>query len=124
MNIAKPEVKKRKSGKRCVIQSCLRSCRDGSDEFPVRMFCFPKDEYYRRKWLQQCNLFDDNFGQKTFYICDRHFEIKFFGKKKLLANAIPTLNLFDNTSLRSDSAVAEENYEIVCDGTRWEISFI
>jgi len=96
---------------RCIISSCLRSYRNSSKEFPVRLFSFPSNNFYFNKWIRNCRL-DGNFNRKTTLICDRHFEKKYLGKKKLKGNAVPNLNLGD-ACLPLFNSISIEHYKII-----------
>lgn len=101
---------KRNSGYKCIISSCLCSYRKSSSDSPVRLFAFPLDSSMFNKWVKACSL-DSNSVKGTARICDRHFEAKHLGKRKLILNAIPALNLSENTLLTPFNADLWDNYE-------------
>lgn len=83
-------MRKRLCGAKCAILSCGRSKSDKT----CRLFRFPNQgNPYYKLWMDQC---DNDFDHKSAiikFICDKHFDGKWFGKKKLIKGAIPTLNL-------------------------------
>lgn len=88
----------RKSGLQCIIKSCKRSYRDSTEDFPVRLFQFPKKEDERREWKFKCKLQRDFNVEKT-QICNLHFESKYLGCKRLKPGAVPTLRLTEEPLL-------------------------
>lgn len=102
--------KKINSGK-CIISSCLRSYRNSSKEFPVRLFSFPSNDLYYNKWAKNCHL-DGNVNRKSTFICDRHFKSKYLGKKRLKGDAVPTLHL-GKAPVKVSSAVCEQSDSVI-----------
>ncbi|XP_034138231.1 uncharacterized protein LOC117590036 isoform X1 [Drosophila guanche] len=93
----------RRSGLKCLISSCGCGYRNTSKESSIRLFSFPKNKFFFDKWAEVCNI-DKNVYKPKARVCERHFEAKFFGKRKLKANAIPTLNINP-----SNSGTCDEN---------------
>lgn len=101
----------RKSGLKCIINTCQRSYRDGSEHFPVRLFKFPVNEFVRRQWVAKCKL-DSAVNIDRAVICNKHFLQKYLGKKYLKAGAIPTLCVFDEPNLHLNMFEADENSDV------------
>lgn len=77
-------VLKKKRIKKCTI------CSKNSNI--SKLFKFPKEKILLEKWIHACGLEKTNYNPYML-ICESHFEKNVLGKKKLLKNAVPTLNL-------------------------------
>ncbi|XP_033244353.1 uncharacterized protein LOC108155879 isoform X1 [Drosophila miranda] len=99
----------RPNGCRCIISSCRWGYRNNTKDSRVRLFQFPSNLGLFNKWVKACNL-DSNCIKKTARICERHFQSKYIGKLRLKPEAIPTLNLSDNTLLSPlNTGICDEN---------------
>ncbi|XP_026843986.1 uncharacterized protein LOC113565637 [Drosophila persimilis] len=99
----------RPNGCRCIISSCRWGYRNNTKDSRVRLFQFPSNLAWFNKWVKACNL-DSNCIKKTARICERHFQSKYIGKLRLKPEAIPTLNLSDNTLLSPlNTGICDEN---------------
>ena len=71
-----------------VYSRCVEDCKKTS-----KLFRFPKDDLLNSQWCNNSNI-ETSFGKKsTSRVCIAHFDKLFLGKKKLLANSIPTICL-------------------------------
>lgn len=86
---------------KCVILSCKAKLND----FPERRFFnFPqRDTENYVKWLNAIGISKDAaIDRKKPYVCSIHFESKFFGKKYLKKNTVPTLFLGNDDNIVED----------------------
>lgn len=79
---------KRLMGNKCAVPSCSTTKRKNPK---ARFFFFPKKAAVLPIWIKACKSLSSD--GKNLRICDKHFEKKYFGKKKLLLGAVPTLCL-------------------------------
>lgn len=100
---------KRLKGARCVVESCCTNNRN-KNSLQLRLFKFPKDKIRKSKWISACKIID--YG-KQMYICEKHFCVRFLGKKKLKNNAIPSLFLDDNFPTTSEPIRLVDNFSYV-----------
>ncbi|KAH8410243.1 hypothetical protein KR009_009848 [Drosophila setifemur] len=77
---------------------CLRHCRKERTAFHLlSTFGFPKDRQLLLKWCANLHLDpDDCIGR----VCIEHFQPEVLGSRKLKQNAVPTLNVGHEDSLR------------------------
>lgn len=77
-----------KSGEACCV--CKRSRR----KFPhLKLFKFPPfDTIFGKIWREKCKIEEET---KKLFICSKHFPIEYLGRKRLRAEAIPSLFLED-----------------------------
>lgn len=86
---------------KCIINSCQATLK----RYPNRRFFqFPKANTEKfLKWKKVLEMSGVNIeGHKKPYICNLHFESKFFGKKKLKDCAYPSLHLTYNSEIQND----------------------
>lgn len=88
----------RKSGMKCVVNTC-----NSTNRLNIRHFKLNKSHVFYQTWLQNCNI-KNSESHKIIRVCEKHFETKYFTKKGLKKNAVPTLNLPD----RYDTVSPEE----------------
>lgn len=85
-----PKRDRRLPGLKCAI------CSNTRRNYTGRFFTFPKNKIIYNIWISKTKLLSED--NKKRILCDKHFEKKCFGKRKLKLNSIPTLNLPDPES--------------------------
>lgn len=105
------ETFKRKGSRKCCVRSCGKSTGDS-----VSLFHFPEDE---RKTTWE-NLTSTLGCGKQLYICETHFEKRFFLRPdRLSRNALPTLLL---TNLQNEHQAQESEAQMDCSETAVDLS--
>lgn len=95
-------------GSRCCIGSCRRSKRNDPS---CRLFKFPiESSPYFQKWLKNCDISQENSASKR--VCEKHFELKYFGKKYLKLGAIPTLNLNNDLNNQEEDLNESDEFKV------------
>ena len=89
--------KQRISGITCAIENCSSTRRQN-----IRLFKLKRNNINYDNWVSNCNL--KNSTLKCIEICEKHFEKKWFTKRGLKKNAIPTINLPDLPECDNDSS--------------------
>ncbi|XP_037933908.1 uncharacterized protein LOC119668470 isoform X1 [Teleopsis dalmanni] len=90
------------SKKKCCVLTCC--------EKSGRFFRFPRvgSKKYN-EWLSNCQFSSKHIAKlRCPFICEKHFESKYFGKNKLFPEAIPTLLLEENKELCTFSVKTDD----------------
>ncbi|KAE8741600.1 hypothetical protein FOCC_FOCC012893 [Frankliniella occidentalis] len=103
-------------GTHCAIISC---CINSESKPPgVILHCSPKADNWKRLWMLQCGR-EEGWNPKVFYICSEHFAESSYErdfrsellnlpkKRKLLKDAIPTLNLVKVQNIKNERIQVE-----------------
>ncbi|XP_066944569.1 THAP domain-containing protein 1-like [Macrobrachium rosenbergii] len=89
----------------CAVYGCFNNSRNRSD---VRFFRFPRDDEFRKKWINACRR-DDKVNTNNALVCSAHFTAEDYiddmksrllgiesprNKRLLKAHVVPSLNLY------------------------------
>ncbi|XP_037825737.1 uncharacterized protein LOC119613771 [Lucilia sericata] len=89
------------SGIKCCVRICKKSKRNNKG---LKMFKFPtSDRVLGKIWREKCQIPEQDY-ERNLYICEHHFPSNCVGRKKLKADAIPTIDL---------NIIAEDSQDII-----------